>query len=100
MFRKEFITSYAAFKLVAFYNMLYKSGPIKHGLSTLSPNRKVVFNTIIDAFQKVLSPSTRKTLEDRLLGCTDKANAERHHFAFVLHALDAVLSGGEIDCFN
>jgi Fungal protein kinase len=51
-FRKEFMTSYAAFKVVAFYDMLYESGPIKHGLSALGPSREVVFNTIIDAFRK------------------------------------------------
>jgi hypothetical protein len=50
MFCKEFITSYAVFKLVAFYDMLYKSSLIKHRLSALSPNHEVVFNTIINAF--------------------------------------------------
>jgi hypothetical protein len=94
------MTSYAALKLVTFYEMVYESSPIKHGLSALGPNREMVFNTIIDAFRKVLFPSTRKTLDDIPSSCTDKADAEKHHFAPVLHALDAVLSRGEIDCFN
>lgn len=80
--------------------MWYDSSPIKYGFSALDSSSEPVFSTIVNAFRRILFPSTRKTLEDRLSDCAEKADAERHYFAPILDTLDAVLNGVEIYSFN
>jgi hypothetical protein len=86
---------YAALKTIAF--SCHTNLGIVKALPALGSRLAKVFQSVIEAFQLVLFPPTRVSMEDRLPACKDKSEADLTHFRPLLEKLDNLLEGQEFD---